>query len=70
MKFILTKIDLQKYIDQVNRQREILKLSLLFSDKEKEEIQGCFDDLIAICNARLDKEQTPKNTQLQNAELP
>lgn len=69
MSFIVTKIDLLKYIKKVQGQKEILKLSLLFSDKEKQEIQACFDELIAICNARLNKEN-PKDTQLQNAEIP
>jgi hypothetical protein len=53
MKFIVTKIDLEEYIKKVERQKEVLKLSLLFSDEEKEKITECFDELIEICNVRM-----------------
>ena len=53
MRLIATKIDLEEYIKKVERQKEVLKLSLLFSDEEKERITECFDELIEICNVRM-----------------
>jgi len=53
MKIIATKIDLEEYIKKIERQKEVLKLSLLFTDAEKAKINECFDELLCICNVRL-----------------
>ena len=53
MKFIATKIDLEEYIKKIERQKEVLKLSLVFSDEEKVKITECFDELMEICKVRL-----------------
>jgi hypothetical protein len=67
MTFITTDIELHEYIKRVERQTEVLKLSPIFSEEDKKQIQACFDDLIAICNARLagNKDNNPKIENLR-----
>lgn len=50
---INTIIDLNEYAKRLERQKEVLKFSLLFSDQEKQEVAKCYDEIIAICDNRI-----------------
>lgn len=53
MAFIITQIDLQAYKERIERQQSVLRYATVFSDSEKESVQKCYDQLIAICDARI-----------------
>lgn len=66
MTFLTTDDELHEYIKRVERQMEILKLSTIFTAEEKKQIQSCFDDLLSICNARLESEKILKHSFSKN----
>lgn len=52
---ITTTIDLVEYIKQCERQKECLKLSLIFDDAEKQRVAKTIDELIEIAQNRLNE---------------
>jgi len=46
-------IDLKEYSEQIERQRENLSHSLVFSDDDKIIVNGIYDEQQAICKMRL-----------------
>lgn len=61
MAFIITKIDLQAYRDRIERQQSVLRFATVFSESEKEDVQKCYDELIAICDDRMAQEKATQN---------
>lgn len=60
MKPIITKIDCLEYITRVENQKECLKFSLWFSDKEKIGVAIIFDELIELPYKSLAREHEVK----------
>ena len=60
MTILATDKELQEYIKRIERQTEVLLLSPIFKDEDRKQIQACFNDLLAICNARLEIENKEK----------
>jgi hypothetical protein len=53
MAFITTKKQLEAYKKRIEHQRELLPLSLIFSEEDKVKIDTIYRDLIIICNSRI-----------------
>ena len=51
---LATEVELQEYVKRIERQTEVLTLSSIFTDEDRKQIQECFDELIKICNARIE----------------
>lgn len=64
MQPIITKIDLRSYRSRLDRQMNVLHLSKIFSEEEKENVKKCYTDLIAICDERIAAEQEAERKQL------
>jgi hypothetical protein len=58
---IFTKIDLTKYIEKIKLQQEILPLSLMFSDYEKAKVNELYNELLAIADHALERENQNQN---------
>jgi hypothetical protein len=55
MAFITTKKQLEAYKKRIEHQRELLPLSLIFSEEDKGAIDTIYRDLIEICDGRIKK---------------
>ncbi|WP_281238137.1 hypothetical protein [Flavobacterium praedii] len=53
MAFITTKKQLEAYKKRIEHQRDLLPLSLIFSEEDKGAIDTIYRDLIEICNDRI-----------------
>ncbi len=51
---LATEVELQEYVKRIERQTEVLTISPIFTDEDRKQIQECFDELIKICNARIE----------------
>ena len=47
------KIDLNQYIQRIKLQQKSLSKSILFSDYEKTKVNNCYEELLSICEERL-----------------
>lgn len=62
MTFINSKTDLELYMKRTERQKEVLQLSTLFDDIEKEQLKECFEEIIMLCKIKmLDKNRIVKS---------
>lgn len=55
MSFITTRQELQEYKERIERQKEVLILSPIFTETEKIELADCYKKLATICQERLNK---------------
>jgi hypothetical protein len=53
MAFITTKKQLEVYIKKIEHQRELLPLSDIFTEEDKDAIDTIYRDLLIICKEKL-----------------